>query len=82
LDFIDYVIDESTPPELIPFIKSYAPHRQCPSRAELLETQYQMWQVTGHCTMKALTLQAGYNYEDEIERIQNAIDEDNEEETP
>ena len=80
MDFIDYVVDESTPPELIPFIKCYAPHHSIPSRAELLETQYQMWETSGTLTLKGLVAQAGYSYEDEIERMRNAIDEDENEE--
>ena len=80
MDFIDYVIDESTPLELIPFIKAYAPHRPQPARRDLLEVEYEMWETTGHCTLKGLVAQAGFNYDDEIERMRNAIDEDNENE--
>ena len=76
MDFIDYVIDESTPLELIPFIRCYAPHKNPPARQELMETQYQMWETTGTLTVKGLVAQAGYNYEEEIERMRNAIDED------
>ena len=76
MDFIDYIVDESTPLELIPFIKAYAPHRAQPARRDLLEVEYEMWETTGHCTLKGLVAQAGFNYEDEIERMRAMIKED------
>ena len=72
MDFIDYVVDESTPLELIPFIRCYAPHKNPPCKQELMETQYQMWETTGHCTLKGLALDAGYDSDDYITQLRKA----------
>ena len=76
MDFINYVVDESTPLELMPFIRSYAPHRPQPARRDLLETEYQMWETTGTLTMKGLVSQCGYDYDEEIKRMRELVKED------
>ncbi len=77
MDFIDYVVDETTPQELMPFIRAYAPHRAQPARRDLLETEYEMWETSGLLSMKVLVADCGYDYEDELKRMREAIKADN-----
>ena len=43
-----------------------------PSRQDMLEANYEMPQVDGHCTLKSLALQAGYNATDYIKELRKA----------
>ena len=57
MDLTNYIIDDSTPPALIPLIMAYAlPHGPIPSKQELLERRYEL---DGHLTMKALAQDVG-----------------------
>ena len=56
MDLSNYVIDDNTPPALIPMIMAYVlPHGDIPSRQELLERRYE---IDGHLTLKSLTQQS------------------------
>ncbi len=61
MDLTNYIIDENTPPALIPMIMAYArPHGPIPSRQEMLERRYEL---NGHLTMSALAADAGITIE-------------------
>ena len=61
MDLTHYIIDDNTPPALIPLIMAYRPHTQPPSKQELLETRYQL---DGHLTMKLLAEDVGITLEE------------------
>ncbi len=57
MDLTNYIIDDNTPPALIPLIMAYAlPHGPIPSKQELLERRYEL---DGHLTMVALAADVG-----------------------
>ena len=60
MDLTNYIIDDSTPPALIPMIMAYRPHTQPPSRQQMLEQRYQL---DGHLTMKLLAEDVGITLE-------------------
>ena len=62
MDLTHYIIDDNTPPALIPLIMAYAlPHGPIPSKQELLERRYQL---DGHLTMKLLAEDVGITLEE------------------
>ena len=56
-------IDHNTHPYLIKIVYAYRPHTCPPSRQQLLERKYD---ITGHCSLKSITQQCGYDYTHEI----------------
>tara|TARA_R110002012_G_scaffold108079_1_gene250474 strand:- start:441 stop:602 length:162 start_codon:yes stop_codon:yes gene_type:complete len=44
-----------------------------PARQDMLEARYEMPQVDGHCSLKGLALQAGYDYDKEIKKAQECM---------
>ena len=56
MDLSNYIIDDNTPPALIPMIMAYTlDHGPIPSKQELLQRRYE---IDGHLTLKSLTKQA------------------------
>ena len=64
MDLTNYIIDDSTPPALIPMIMAYRPHTQPPSRQQMLEQRYQL---DGHLTMKLLAEDVGITLEEKVQ---------------
>ena len=64
MDLTHYIIDDNTPPALIPLIMSYRPHTPIPSRQQMLESRYEL---DGHLTMRALAQDVGINLEDKVQ---------------
>ena len=56
MDLTHYIIDDNTPPALIPLILAYRPHTQPPSKQQMLQARYEL---DGHLTMKALAQDVG-----------------------
>ena len=61
MDLTHYIIDDNTPPALIPLIMAYRPHTQPPSKQQMLEQRYQL---DGHLTMKLLAEDVGITLEE------------------
>ena len=75
LDLKNIVITPETDQALIPFIRAYQNHSMIPARADLLMAEYEQWepyQLDGHCSLKGLALQAGYNATDYIKELRKA----------
>ena len=46
-----------------------------PARADLLMAEYEQWepyQLDGHCTLKGLALQAGFDADDYVKQVREA----------
>ena len=66
----DYPITEDTHPFLARMVASYnSVNTRIPSRIELMETQYELWETEGHCTLESLCLQCGVEYKKEDEEV-------------
>jgi len=74
LDLKDVIITPDTDKALIPFIRAYQSPGRVPCRQELLDVQYDdtFYQTTGHCTLKGLALQAGYDADDYVKELRRA----------
>ena len=72
MDLKNIVITTETDEALIPFIRAYQGDKRIPSRQELLDVQYDMPVTTGHCTLKKLALDAGFNANDYIKQMREA----------
>ena len=72
LDLKEMIITPETDKALIPLIRAYHGDERIPSRQELLDVQYEMPVTTGHCNLKGLALQAGFNADDYIKEIRQA----------
>ena len=75
MDLKNIVITTETDEALIPFIRAYQNHSMIPARADLLMAEYEQWepyQLDGHCSLKGLALQAGYNSDDYIKELRKA----------
>ena len=64
MDLTHYIIDDNTPPALIPLIMAYRPHTPIPSRQQMLQARYEL---DGHLTMKALAQDVGITLEDKVQ---------------
>lgn len=73
MDLKDLVITPTTPPLLIQMSHCYQAHTMVPSRQEMLEANYTMPQVDGHCSLKGLVKQAGYDYDKELKKAEAAM---------
>ena len=56
-------ITPTTHPYAIRLSQAYRPHTPIPSKQELMENEYQL---DGHCSLKGITEQCGYDYNKEI----------------
>ena len=77
MDLKNLEIGPTTHPLLIQMSHCYQDAGQAAGRAELLQRQYpddyQLPQTTGWLTFKSLVLQAGYDYEKELEKAQKCM---------
>ena len=74
MDLINLEITPSTHPLLVQLSHCYQPHSMIPSRQEMLEANYEMPQVDGHCSLKGLVLQAGYDLDKELAKAQACME--------
>ena len=65
----DYEVNAHTHPFLIRLVHCYSEHQPMPSRQELLETQYELWNTEGHCTLRGLCEQVGVKYDPDDEEV-------------
>ena len=73
MNLLDYECDGNEHPYLVRLMSAYqSVNTSIPSRQEMLETQYEMPQVDGHCTLSGLALQAGFNADKYIKDIRKA----------
>ena len=70
----DLEITPVTHPLLIQLSHCYQAHTMIPSRQEMLAANYEMPQVDGHCTLKGLVVQAGYDLDKELAKAQACMD--------
>ena len=73
MDLKDLEITPTTHPLLIQMSHCYQDHSMVPARQDMLEARYEMPQVDGHCSLKGLALQAGYDYDKEIKKAQECM---------
>jgi len=75
MDLKNIIITPDTDEALIPFIRAYQPHTMVPARRDLLEAEYyeaEVYNISGHCTLKGLALQAGFDSDDYVNQIREA----------
>ncbi len=75
MDLKNIVITPETDKALIPFIRAYQNHSMIPARADLLMAEYEQWepyQLDGHCSLKGLALQAGFDSDDYVKQLREA----------
>ena len=73
MNLLDYECDGNEHPYLVRLMSAYqSVNTSIPSRQELLETQYDMPQVDGHCSLKALAADAGFNSDDYLKQLREA----------
>jgi hypothetical protein len=53
----------TTHPYVMRLMYAYRPHTSPPSRQQLLQRKYD---ITGHCSLKSITQQCGYDYTHEL----------------
>ena len=56
-------ITSTTHPYLIKLVYAYRPHTSTPSRQEMMTRKYEL---DGHCSLKGIVQQMGYDYNKEI----------------
>jgi len=81
MDLRHLEITPGTHPLLIQLSHCYQAHTMIPSRQEMLEANYTMPQVDGHCSLKGLVKQAGYDYDKELAKAQACMDRAMEDDT-
>ena len=74
-DLKNVIITPDMDKALIPFIRAYQNHSMIPARVDLLMAEYEQWepyQLDGHCSLKGLALQAGFDSDDYVEQVREA----------
>ena len=67
MDLKEFKVNHDTHPYLARLVHCYQSHGPIPTRQELLDAQYQLWETEGYCTLQSLCEQVGVKYDTQDE---------------